>query len=225
MKKLDYKTAGEFTNELITLQYDSEVIYEGYTDDLITSVTGDLEMNLNFGMNHSYSVVARRFGNFIVWIPKLPLAPHYRYEKIIFTLQQFKELWTFLKYEANDDLEIIKNISEVELKLVWMTLARGKEQINDIPSLMKSVEKNTIALSTNLEHQKTTFYNLIKHEWEFDFNKSEIIEDHDNWERFIAYLDDGINDEWEVFKRDNKSNFYIYLGNGFCLPIEIPRGA
>lgn len=217
MKKLEYKTHGEFTNESLTLQYDSQVIYEGYTDDLITSVTGNLEMNLNFGMQNTSSVIARKYGDYIVWIPKFPLDSYYKYKTIIFTTHQFKELWIFLKYEAKDDLEIIKNISTNELKLIWMISARGTEQINDISSLLNSVEKNTIALSKKLEHQQTTFYNCIENEWVF--NKDEITESRDDWETYIAYLDKGEYEEWEVFKIDNKDNLYIHLGNRFCVLI------
>ncbi|MGY0691936.1 hypothetical protein ACW2QC_03985 [Virgibacillus sp. FSP13] len=217
MKKLDYKTYGEFTNELLNFKYDSQIIYEGYTDNLVTSVTGDLELKLNYGTSNTSSVIARKYGDHIVWIPKNPLDSDYRYKTIILNSEQFTELWTFLKYKAEDDLEIIKNISADELKLMWLIGARGTERIDDISSLIKSVKKNTIALSTSLEHRDTIFYNLIENQWAL--KKDRIIEGKDNWESFIAYLDKGVNEEWEVFKKDNKDNLYIHLGNGYCLPI------
>ncbi|WP_342472621.1 hypothetical protein MHH70_04035 [Metasolibacillus sp. FSL H7-0170] len=217
MKKLDFKTYGEFTNELLNLKYDSQIIYEGYTDNLITSAAGDLELKLNYGMSNTSSVIARKYGDHIVWIPKVPLDSDYRYETIIFNSKQFAELWTFLKYKAEDDLETIKNISADELKLMWMIRARGTERIDDISSLIKSVKKNTIALSTSLEREETIFYNLIENQWEL--KKDKIIEGQDYWKSFISYLDKGVYEEWEVFKKDNKDNLYIHLGNGYCLPI------
>ncbi|WLV24510.1 hypothetical protein QR721_12830 [Aciduricibacillus chroicocephali] len=217
MKKLDYRTFGDYTNELLSLEYDSHTIYEGYTDDLITSVTGDLELKLNYGRNIASSVVARKYGDHIVWIPKVPLDSDYKYITIIFNLKQFAELWTFLKYKVEDDLEIIKDISAEELKLMWMIWAREKEQIDDISDLVKSVKNNILALSTNLEHQDKIFYNFIESQWAL--KKNRVIVSEDNWESFIVYLDKGIYEEWEVFKKDNKDNLYIHLGNGYCAPI------
>ncbi len=216
LKKLDYKTFGEFTNEFLNLKYDSQIIYEGYTDNLITSVTGGLELKLNYGMSNTSSVIARKYGDHILWIPKIPLDSEYRYKTIIFNSKQFQELWTFLKYKAEDDLKSIKKISADELKLMWMIGARGTERIGDISSLIKSVKKNTIALSTNIEHKDTIFYNLIENQWAL--KKDKIIEGQ-YWKSFIAYLDNGVNEEWEVFKKDKKDNLYIHLGSGYCLPI------
>ena len=217
MKKLEYKTYGEFTNELLNLKYDSQIIYEGFTDNLITSVAGDLELKLNYGKSNTSSVVARKYGAHIVWIPKVPLDSDYRYKTIIFNSKQFAELWTYLKYKAEDDLEIIKNISTDELKLMWMIGARGTERIEDVSSLIKSVKNNTIALSTSLEHEETIFYKLIENQW--TLKKDKIIEGQDYWESLIAYLDKGVYEDWEVFKKDNKDTLYIHLGNGYCLPI------
>lgn len=217
MKKLDYKTYGEFTNELLYLKYDSQIIYEGYTDNLITSVSGDLELKLNYGMSYTSSVIARKSGDYIIWIPKIPLDSDYRYKTIIISSKQFSELWTFLKYKEEDDLEIIKNISADELKLMWMVGARGIERIDDMSYLIKSVKKNINALSTSLEHEDAILYNLIENRWAL--KKDEIIEGQDYWKSIIAYLDKGGYEEWEVFKKDNKENLYIHLGNGYCLPI------
>ncbi len=221
MKTFNFIVDGEFTNELLTLTYDSKVIYKGYTDDLVTSVTGDLEMNLNFGMNETYSVIARKYENYLVWIPKLPLDQTTRYEPIIFTLQQFKELWRFLKYNPQDDLERLKNLNDVELKLIWMVLSRGTERIENITSLSKSVKNNIIALSPNLEKQQTTLYNLIDHE--DAFHQREIIESESNWDAYIAYLDQGEIDEWVALKRDNKGKLYMHLGNDLCLAITFHK--
>ncbi|WP_347320719.1 hypothetical protein [Rossellomorea sp. RS05] len=217
MKKLDYKTYGDFTEEMLLLKYDGQVIYEGYTDDLITSVTGDLELRLNHGRINTSSVIARKCNEHIVWIPKIPLDSDYIYTTIIFNLGQFADLWTFLKYDAEDDLGFIKNISADELKIIWMTGARGTERIDDMSSLIKSVKKNTIALSTSLEELDTILYDLIENQWVLKEGK--IIEGKDNWESFVAYLDKGLFEEWKVLRKDSEDNLYIHLGNEYCLPI------
>jgi hypothetical protein len=218
LKQLDYKTYGEITDEMLILKYDEQVIYEGYTDDLITSVTGDLELILNHGRSNTSSVIARKYDEHIVWIPKIPLDSDYIYNTIIFNSDQFKELWTSLKYEAEDDLDFIKSISADELKQMWMMGARGIERIDDMSGLIKSVIKNTIALSTNLEGQETILYDLIENQWVL--NEGKIIEGKDNWESFVAYLDKGIFEEWRVLNKDHEDNLYIHLGNGYCLPIK-----
>ncbi|MCM2603434.1 hypothetical protein NDQ57_01785 [Rossellomorea marisflavi] len=218
MKKLDYKTYGEFPEEMLILKYDEQVIYEGYTDDLITSVTGDLELKLNHGRSNTSSVIARKYDEHILWIPKIPLDSDYVYNTIILNSDQFKELWTFLKYDAEADQEFIQNISADELKRMWMIRARGIERIDDMSGLIKSVKKNIIALSTNLEGQETILYDLIENQWVLKVGK--IIEGKDNWESFVAYLDKGLFEEWKVLKKDNEDYLYIHLGNGYCLPIQ-----
>ncbi|MCG3089817.1 hypothetical protein [Sporosarcina cyprini] len=217
--KLEYRTYGEVSKELLVLNYDSQIIYEGYTEDFVTSITGDLELNLNYGSSKSYSVVSRKYGDLIVWIPKLPVDMHYKCKTIIWTSKEFEDFWTFLKYVPSDDLEIIKEISACELKLVWLIGARGNEQINNYICLYKSVKKNIIALSSNLEHQNKIFNNLIEQDWLLESNK--IIKCKADEEKFLAYLDKGLNEEWEVFRTDQNENLYVHLGNEFCLPINI----
>ena len=49
MKQLSYDVKGENIYEVLTLKYDSQILYMGYVDDLVTSITGDLELKLNYG--------------------------------------------------------------------------------------------------------------------------------------------------------------------------------
>lgn len=222
MKKLDYKTYGEFPEDMLILKYDEQVIYEGYTDDLITSVTGDLELKLNHGMRSTSSVIARKYDEHIVWIPKIPIDSDYVYNTIILNPDQFKELWTSLKYDAEADLDFIQNISADELKRMWMIRAREIERIDDMSGLIKSVKKNIIALSTNLEGQETILYGLIENQWVLKEGK--IMEGKDSWESFVAYLDKGLFEDWKVLKKDHEDNLCIHLGNGYCLPLHTSGG-
>ncbi len=217
MKKLEYKTVGEFSNERLTLTYDSQVIYEGYTDHLITSETNDLELKLNYGLGNTYPVIARRHGNHIIWIPKYPLAIDDSYQTIIFNVDQFNALWTYIKYEPEDDLSFIKDIRVDELKLVWLVSARRNEQVDGISDLIKSVKENVMTLSTNLERQDNFFYNCIENQW--TLKKDEIVQCDNNKNRYIVYLDQGRLDEWEVFKENEENHLYIHLGKGYCLPV------
>ena len=55
MKNLIIKFMENLQNELLKLSNGSQTIYEGYTDNLVTSVTGDLELKLNYGMSNTSS--------------------------------------------------------------------------------------------------------------------------------------------------------------------------
>ncbi|TCS95889.1 hypothetical protein [Hazenella coriacea] len=219
MKPLGYKTQGEITDEKLILEYDSQIIFEGYTDDLVTSITGDLELNLNFGKQSTFPVIARRYGEFILWIPKLPLDRDYIYTTLIFTLEQFIDLWTFLKYDPKDDLDIVKNISLEELKIMWLVLARGNDYIEDTFMLKNSVKSNAIAFSAELEPYKKTFYELIEQEWSNDLYNKKTVKSDDTLEALTVYLDQGRITDWEALKKDVNKNLYIHLGKGFSISV------
>lgn len=223
MGKIEFVTNGEFINEILTLKYNSQVIYEGYTDNLVTSITGNLELQLNYNTENTYSVIARKGGNYIIWLPKLPVGSNYKYEPIIFSVNQFVELWSFLGYRAEEELKSVKNINKDELRLVWLMKARGTEQITNLSDLIKSVKNNMIAFSTNLDGEKELLSFLIN-QWEFE--NVEIIESKTHWENYIAYLDRGSVEEWTVFKKDKYGNLYINLDNRYTLfpqPISYPK--
>lgn len=217
MKKLEYETFGDVINESIILWYNSQIIYEGYVDDLITSITGNLELKLNYGTNHISPVIARKYQGNIIWVPKMPLGSNYKYNTIVFSTKSFVELWTFIKYKAEDDLQTIKDLSFEEIRIMWIMRARGTEEIDNVYSLIKSVKRNVIALSTNLELQKGLFFKLLENK--YLANNDNLVEDSGNWEEFIAYLDKGTYDEWTVFKKDNNNQLYMHLGNGHSIPI------
>lgn len=218
MKKLEYVTCGEFIHESLVLKYDSEVIYEGYTDDLVTSVTGDVELRLNFGGKNTSSVIARKYGGHIVWIPKMPLDTKDKYKTIIFNLKQFAALWTFLKYNVEDDLSLIKDINADELKQMWLIEAMKYERIDDLLGLSKLVEKKVVALSTNEKWIETKFNQLIIKQWVLT---DKILKTKGNWETIVAYLDKDAFDEWKALKMDPNEQLFIHLGGGFCILVLV----
>lgn len=120
MKQLSYDVKGENIYEVLTLKYDSQILYQGYVDDLVTSAAGNLELKLNYGEKTIYPVIARRYGEKILWLPTMPLKEAYNYIPMIFSLDQFTNLWETLKYDPQEDLEIVKDANLLDLKAICL---------------------------------------------------------------------------------------------------------
>lgn len=219
MKQLIYETKGEKAYELLRLEYDSQIIYEGYTDDFITSVSGELELRLNYGGESTSPVIAKKFGETILWVPRKPIKENYRYSPIIFSLSQFTALWEYLRYNPQEDLDIIHDAIYEDIKLMWLMPGRGPGRFKDILQLVNSVKENTITFSIELDHYQKVYYQLLEGQWSNIFKKELIMKSERNLESVIVYLDKG-NQEWEALKVSADDKVYIHLGKGICLPLE-----
>ena len=66
--------SGDIYDEKISVKYDNIIIYNGYVDNLVTSIGTDssLELKLNYSNQFNQSnVIARRLGEDILWIPNI----------------------------------------------------------------------------------------------------------------------------------------------------------
>jgi hypothetical protein len=63
---LDMTGTMEQANCRITLR--DSVLYEGYVDDLVTLVSGELTLRLNYGKSHSMPSVVKRVGSVFVLV-------------------------------------------------------------------------------------------------------------------------------------------------------------
>lgn len=216
MKQLHYQTEGELTDERLSLTYGSRLIFEGYTDDLVTSASGDLQLKLNFGAKETTRVSARKLGEQIIWIPELPLSGKDSYTIILFSEQQFTELWTALRYEPAADLALISDISLDELKQIWLITAVAELQLSDLAELARSAKEQIIACSDELEEQQQYLAQLIEEDWsKMDTLRLQAVESDKDWKDGTAYLNDG--SEWVPLKFGLDGKRYLHLGNGICL--------
>ncbi|MET3507791.1 hypothetical protein [Halalkalibacter oceani] len=216
MKQLHYQTEGELTDERLKLTYGSQLIFEGYTDDLVTSASGDLQLKLNFGTKEISRVNARKLGDHIIWTPELPLPGKDSYVPLLFTERQFTELWTALRYDPAADLALVSDISLDELKRIWLIPAVAEPQLTDLADLARSVKEQIIACSDELEEQQQYLEQLIEEDWsKMDTLRLQAVESSPDWKDATAYLNDG--SEWIPLKIDLDGTQYLYLGAGICL--------
>ncbi|MCM3760981.1 hypothetical protein M3212_09295 [Alkalihalobacillus oceani] len=216
MKQLHYQTEGELTDERLRLTYGSQLIFDGYTDDLVTSASGDLQLKLNFGTKETTRVSARKLGEQIIWIPELPLSAKDSYTTLLFSEQQFTELWTALRYDPAADLTLIPAISPDELKRTWLIAAIAEPQLSDLAALARSAKEQIIACSDELEEQQPYFTQLIEEDWsKMDTGRLQAVESDSDWKDGTAYLNDG--GEWVPLKIDLAGKRYLHVGNGICV--------
>ena len=215
--------SGEIYDEKISVKYDDIIIYNGYVDNLVTSedLDSDIELKLNYNNQSNLSnVIARRLGDDILWIPnkKYCFKEKYRYMPIIFSVSEFKKLWDSMRYNFQDDINKIKEVTDEEVMLTWYITSNIRESIdsiNDYANILSSKFICTDIEGKNIDKQILKLFNY--NEILDKINLVGICEESNNLINAKIYLDDNI--EWDAIKIDDETNIYLNLSNKKYIPI------
>ncbi len=215
--------SGDIYDEKISVKYDNIIIYNGYVDNLVTSIGTDssLELKLNYSNQFNQSnVIARRLGEDILWIPNINYCfkEKYKYIPIIFSVSEFKKLWDSMRYDFNDDINKIKEVTNEEVMLTWYITSNIRECVNSIDDYANILRRKFICTDIegeNIDKQilKLFNYNEILNK----INFVGICEESKNIVNAKIYLDDNI--EWDGIKIDDETNIYLNLANKKYIPI------
>lgn len=205
------------------MKYKSQVVYNGYVDDFVTSINGYLEVTLNFATQSKLRIRVKKLGSIFLWVPfslsNLDLIR--KYETIILSYSDMVELWTKLGYSLEDDLRLISEVTSEDLKLLWVINSHVKFFSNDILETVKYLDNNIIAYShENSDFLKKNFNNLIKNDWN-NLRFGSLKQLYSEQDKLVVYLDDGTKTvEWSALLEDDRKNIYINIGNQWCLPLD-----
>ncbi|HBJ2622691.1 hypothetical protein FDB55_02555 [Clostridium botulinum] len=215
--------SGDIYDEKISVKYDDIIIYNGYVDNLVTSedVDSDIELKLNYSNQSSQSnVIARRLGEDIVWIPNIKYCfkKEYKYVPIIFSVCEFKKLWDSMRYDFQDDINKIKEVTYEEIMLTWYITSNIRESIDSIDDYANMLSSKFICTDIEGENIDKQILKLFNYNQILDkINLTGICEGSNNIINVKIYLDDNI--EWDAIKIHNETNIYLNLANKKYIPI------
>ena len=222
MEELKYSLNGEIYDEKIKIKYDDILIYYGYVDDLVTSISGELELQLNFGnYNNISSVICKKLNSSILCIPKISecFRDQYYYCPMIFSIEIFKDLWSSIRYNYNSDLQLIRQINLSDIILMWLVSSKCRNNGNNIHEYLKYIFSKLICMSKEKEFLNIFINDIFKNSFELLEIEYKIINVHNKMETVFFYLDKKLDYKWEALKVDEKQNIYLYLGNNKCIHI------
>ncbi|NFI55036.1 hypothetical protein FDA48_01345 [Clostridium botulinum] len=216
--------SGDMYDEKISVKYDDMIIYNGYVDNLVTSkdVDSDVELKLNYSNQSNQSnVIARRLGEEILWIPNIKYCfkEKYKYIPIIFSVAEFKKLWDSMRYNFQDDINKIKEVTNEEVMLTWYITSNIRESTDSIDDYAKILSSKFICTDIDGENINKQILKLFNYNEILDkINLVGICEGSNNIINANIYLDDNI--EWDAIKIVDETNIYLNLCNKKYIPMN-----
>lgn len=209
--------SGDIYDEKISIKYDDIIIYNGYLDNLVTSedVDSNIELKLNYSNQYNQNnVIARRLGEDILWIPNIKYCfkEKYKYIPIILSVAEFKKLWDNMRYNFQDDINKIMEVTAEEIMLTWYITSNIREStdsIDDYVNILSSKFMCTDIEDENIDEKILKLFNY--NEIVDKINLAGICEGSNNIINAKIYLDDNI--EWDAIKIVDKTNIYLNLDN------------
>ncbi|MBN1052886.1 hypothetical protein DV092_12665 [Clostridium botulinum] len=216
--------SGDMYDEKISVKYDDMIIYNGYVDNLVTSkdVDSDVELKLNYSNQSNQSnVIARHLGEEILWIPNIKYCfkEKYKYIPIIFSVAEFKKLWDSMRYNFQDDINKIKEVTNEEVMLTWYITSNIRESTDSIDDYAKILSNKFICTDIDGENINKQILKLFNYNEILDkINLVGICERSNNIINANIYLDDNI--EWDAIKIVDETNIYLNLCNKKYIPMN-----
>ncbi|MFD2701950.1 hypothetical protein ACFSVM_15910 [Paenibacillus shunpengii] len=145
MDSFTFKIIGEGTDKIVTLKVESQIIYEGPSYCLVTSVDNVLGLRLNFGftwIEYLYSIKSLE-----EYLLLLPVKEHYRYAKqFIFSKSDLMKLWDGLGYDFEDDQAYITDANPTDILCHWLLSSRVHFQELKLDAMRKEIRKIAVGL-------------------------------------------------------------------------------
>lgn len=215
--------SGDIYDEKISIKYDDIIIYNGYVDDLVTSedVDSDVELKLNYSNQSNQSnVIARRLGDDILWIPNIKYCfkEKYKYIPIIFSTDKFKKLLDSMRYNFEDDIEKIKEVTDEEVMLTWYITSNIRDNVDSIDAYANILSSKFICTDIEGENINKQILKLFNYNEVLDkINLKGLCEESNNIINTKIYLDDNL--EWDAIKIVDETKIYLNLSNKKYIPI------
>lgn len=202
--------------QTLKLFWDETLVFYGIADDLVTSVSGELQVRLTFSGNEFFIHTLRLVGEFVVLVPVIAshrADAYLRSSRGIILVWPFKDficLWERLRYDLRE-LKSVPVATSNELFLVWL-ISSGYSAVPvlDASTMADLVSKNILAEDIDgIPSTKEIIAQLSKQE--IFLGMIECISSLDD-SAIIAYIDDVDSStiEWKSISSDRK---YCLIGN------------
>ena len=215
MEHLELIFEGSDYDQVLKIFYDNRLVFNGFADDLVTSVNGELQLRLNFLGDKRFLHTLKLSGCFVVLVPVVEGKSAETYLSLssgvvlAWPLGDLENLWRQLRYDS-EELKSLNVAASDELFLIWLISSRYCSlQSLDLRSMSDAVNNNIFAEDPD---GSPTTIDIIQ-----DLNKGEIrlstIECisslYDN--AVTAYVDNTDNSviEWKSISLDRK---YCLIG-------------
>lgn len=223
MDFIRYEFYGEGYDEKIIIKYLDFVIYDNYVDNLVTSVSSEIELNLRFkGSSMLSPVIVKLINSQVILIPKYPecFSCDYRYISIFFSQEKFREIWTAMRYDADIDIARLNQITYDEIILLWLISSNCRSTVNSTKDYQKYIKSKILCASLEDNLLEDLIDKLLDNRLDKLIIQKSIIEKTDRMKEIYLYLDQELNSEWNAFFMDNEKNIYLHIGNGSCILIN-----
>ncbi|SDX18501.1 hypothetical protein [Paenibacillus sp. PDC88] len=202
MDSFTYKITGEGTDQIVTLKVESQIIYEGPSYSLVTSVDNVLGLDLNFGFSGiEYSYYLYSIKCLEEYLLLLPMNAHYKYaNQFIFSKSDLMKLWDGLGYAFEDDQEYITNANPTDILLHWFLSSRVHFQELKLDTMRKEIRK--IAVGYSEDKYRSLFEHLML-KWD-DVHLKDVTKITSLCVEISIYLDQQENYDWKALFIDEQ---------------------
>ncbi|BCN32360.1 hypothetical protein [Anaeromicropila herbilytica] len=203
---MDISIYGEDYYEKMMLEYEGKIIYQGYIDDFVTSEKGNLELKLNYDSNKNQSIILKKMKDKIVFVPNVEIcfSSEYNYEIMMISIKEFEDLWIKMKYNPSNDLELICEITNEDILLMWLLTSGYRNDNTSINIYIEELKENCIGTSNEEIQIEEVFDKVL-------YAKSHFTECiyEDIGEKIYLYLDNGV--EWNALTKGTDNNLYLNI--------------
>jgi hypothetical protein len=154
MKMIEYSIEGTNYDEKLSLYWANKLIFYGFTDDLFSSITEELEMKiLSDKVYFSYKL--RLLDDYIVLIPNvndedLHLFYKNNFLSIIYIKKpEFVLFWQFLRYNE-EDLTILPTLQGSEAIFCWLLDTHVSFMLDTIKNIDIFFDKSMIEVNNRV---------------------------------------------------------------------------
>ncbi|WP_199451184.1 hypothetical protein [Vibrio harveyi] len=225
MKHLRSIFEGSDYDQTLKLFYDGAQVFYGVVDDLVTSVSGELQLRLNFLDGDSFLHSLRFSGEFVVLVPVIANSNAEAYLRsssgivLAWPLKDLISLWKQLRYDP-EELKSLAVATSAELFLVWLISSQYYSvQVLDSSTMSDILNKNILAEDATGIPSTIDIINLLG-KGELLLETIERVYSMES-NAITAYIDDidGSAIEWKSLSSDRK---YCLIGNNLGIQLINP---
>jgi hypothetical protein len=203
---------GQYEQAVCTIQMNARTLFRGYVDDLVTSASGELLLNLNFGQyGINYPVRVKAMGEYALLIP-VTLDPRSdEGQPLVIALSDMVTLWTRLGYDPEPDLSALIPITSADLKFLWLIASRIPNEVGY--PWNRTIERAVLALDTDDPLEVDLFQHLLILDWS-PVQPWHLVRFPERWRSITAFFN---THEWDALRVGPGGEYYVSLGDHWGL--------